>query len=653
MEPLLEGDPCQVGPYTLHYRLGGGGMGEVFLGRSPGGFPVAVKVVRPELARDPDFRRRFAREVAAARKVGGFYTAAVLAADTDAPRPWLATQYIQGPSLAEVIRARNRLPERTVRVLAAGLAEGLSAIHACGIVHRDLKPGNVILAQDGPRLIDFGIAHAFEAFLPVTQVMGTPAFMSPEQVEGGALGPASDVFSLGTLLAFAASGVFPFGSGASHTTAEAIMRREPMLTGIPSALRPLLTACLAKDPERRPSPLNIVERLGPQRVGSGSLSGWLPQDVTDMVTGWHPATSVDVKGSAVGNPVVPDPAVGDPAMAAAWAGPDTVSPEHWPTATATSPPRAPGFGYPLAVSHGPGSGRSQAPETARERRRWAVPVIALATALTVVGAVLIADSLGDGSQSDQAGGSTALPGPTRSAGLRPGPTAGDASGPVPVGGFLRCAGDAPVVGAYVKDEKNEPLGWAFIRPEGEHRFSYFFELPKPQRYLLHVGCGGTATDWEVANDDVALVDGRWNSFECTGTGTEAHDSKTNPCRRVDLGRAPDSLTPEGGVVVGGYLACASEKVSGAYVTPEGPSGGFAYVRPAPTKVNGTSVQAEYRFTLQRSEPYKVHVGCGGTADNWSISNNKVSPVKGTWNSFICTGTGTGKTDKANNPCRTL
>ena len=191
---LRAGDPRSAGRFRLLGRLGAGGMGQVFLGRSAGGRLVAVKVIRPELAGDPGFRARFAREVAAAQKVSGLFTALVVDADADGPMPWLATAYVAGPSLAEAVEAHGPLPEASVLTLAAGLAEGLEAIHAAGVVHRDLKPSNVLLADDGPRVIDFGISRAAEASA-LTQsgtVMGSPGYMSPEQAEGREVGPPGD-----------------------------------------------------------------------------------------------------------------------------------------------------------------------------------------------------------------------------------------------------------------------------------------------------------------------------------------------------------------------------------------------------------------------------------------------------------------------------
>ena len=212
---LQPGDPQRIGPYVLLGRLGSGGMGRVYLARSPGGRMVAVKVIRANLAEDAGFRARFAREVSAARKVGGLFTAAVVDADVDGPVPWLVTAYVPGTSLSDAVERQGPLPENSVLALAAGLAEGLIAIHAAGVIHRDLKPSNVLLAQDGPRIIDFGISSAAGATsLTGTGFMiGSPGFMSPEQAEGLTVGPASDIFSLAGVLIYAARGEGPFGSG--------------------------------------------------------------------------------------------------------------------------------------------------------------------------------------------------------------------------------------------------------------------------------------------------------------------------------------------------------------------------------------------------------------------------------------------------------
>jgi tetratricopeptide (TPR) repeat protein len=279
--PLHDGDPAQIGPYRVHARLGGGGMGQVFLGTSPGGYPVAVKVVRPELAADADFRRRFAVEVAAARKVGGLYTAHVVDAAPDADPPWMATAYISGPSLQQAVREHRSLSVEAVAALGAGLAEGLAAVHAQGLVHRDLKPGNVLLAEDGPRLIDFGIARALDSTSHThsSTVLGTAAFMSPEQARAQDVGPASDVFSLGCVLVFAATGDSPFGEGPVHAVVFRIVYEEPDLSGLPAPLAGLVPDCLAKDPAARPGLDRVLSVLAPlAQAGQNRAGGWRPDE---------------------------------------------------------------------------------------------------------------------------------------------------------------------------------------------------------------------------------------------------------------------------------------------------------------------------------------------------------------------------------------
>ncbi|MGH3881199.1 MAG: serine/threonine-protein kinase, partial [Actinophytocola sp.] len=254
MQALGTSDPTKIGEYAVLGRLGHGAMGRVFLARSPGGRPVAVKVIRSELADDEGFRERFRREVAAMRTVGGFWTAAVVDADPDGM--WLATEYVPGPTLLTAVTSHGPLPVPALRRLVAGLAEALRAIHATGLVHRDLKPANVLLAGDGPRVLDFGIAKALQGVdLTATGVfIGTPGFLSPEQIEGRDATPASDVFALGAVLAFAATGAGPFGSGEVPGLLYRAMHTDPDLAGVPAELRPLVERCLVRDPDARPAP---------------------------------------------------------------------------------------------------------------------------------------------------------------------------------------------------------------------------------------------------------------------------------------------------------------------------------------------------------------------------------------------------------------
>ncbi|NGO48971.1 serine/threonine-protein kinase, partial [Streptomyces ureilyticus] len=275
MQPLDVGEPTTVGPYRLLGRLGSGGMGRVYLGRSTGGRTVAVKIVHPHFALDEEFRARFRREVDAARRVGGAYTAPVLDADPDASIPWVATAYAAGPSLAAAVADAGPLPDHSVRVLGAGLAEALAAVHGLGLVHRDVKPSNVLLTLDGPLLIDFGIARATDGTASLTSTgvsVGSPGYMSPEQILGKGASGAADVFSLGAVLAYAATGSPPFPGDSSAALLYKVVHEEPELGSVEGELREVVAACLAKDPGGRPSPGELAARLAPE----GPLSAALP-----------------------------------------------------------------------------------------------------------------------------------------------------------------------------------------------------------------------------------------------------------------------------------------------------------------------------------------------------------------------------------------
>ncbi|MFJ9768784.1 protein kinase [Streptomyces erythrochromogenes] len=304
MKPLEAGDPTSLGEgrYRLVGRLGQGGMGVVYLGRSQSGRAVAVKVVRPELSTEPGFRRRFADEVAAARRVGGFHTAPVVDADPDGEPAWLVTAFVPGPTLQAVLARVGSLPPDTLTVLAAGLAEALEAIHRAGVIHRDLKPANIIIAEDGPRVIDFGIARALDG-TSLTQTglqVGTPGFLAPEQLTGTrALTPAVDMFALGVVLTQAAGGA-PFGDGPSAARHYKVVYEEPDLTAVPAELRAAIAACLAKDPAERPTPAAFLDTLTVRHPDGAS---WLPEAATQLL----PPAEPTVRATTPDGPSVSPP----------------------------------------------------------------------------------------------------------------------------------------------------------------------------------------------------------------------------------------------------------------------------------------------------------------------------------------------------------
>ncbi len=391
MEKLGPGDPMgvppgvehwgSIGAYRLLARLGAGGMGQVYLARSERGRTVAVKLVREELAAQEEFRERFRQEVRAARRVGGYWTAPVLDADTEAAVPWVATGYVAGPSLQQVVgHDHGALPERTVRILAAGLAHALKDIHAAGIVHRDLKPSNVLVTIDGPRVIDFGIARALETVTDggltrTGALVGSPGFMAPEQVRGDRITPACDVFCLGSVLAYAATGALPFGTANSgvHALMFRIAQEEPDLAGVPEGIAELVRDCLRKDPAARPSLDRVLERTGADdTVSDGrALDPWLPSALVAQL-GRHAvrlletedpeaegARGRDMGGSAAWArpaPTGPQPENGSDTPSPR--GPDSdqnpgpdATPEHAPAADEASPSPA----LPPAPAEAPGA----------------------------------------------------------------------------------------------------------------------------------------------------------------------------------------------------------------------------------------------------------------------------------------------------------
>ncbi|WP_424570433.1 protein kinase domain-containing protein [Streptomyces sp. CH-036] len=286
-QPLKADDPAVVGGYRLAAVLGAGGMGKVYLSYTPGGRPLAIKVIRAEFGEDPEFRRRFQQEVRSAQRVQGLYTAPVIDSDTEGAQPWLATAYVPGPSLAHAVARHGGLPLRSVLLLTVGVAEALGVIHGAGIVHRDLKPANVLLAADGPRVIDFGIARAADttALTGTGVSVGTPAFMAPEQAAAGTVTPATDVFALGQIAAYAAIGAPAFGEGPSHAVLYRIVHEDPDLSRLPDELRPLVGRCLSRDPADRPALADIIamcHEISPEPLRQGE--DWLPQEVAGSIT---------------------------------------------------------------------------------------------------------------------------------------------------------------------------------------------------------------------------------------------------------------------------------------------------------------------------------------------------------------------------------
>jgi serine/threonine protein kinase len=393
LQDLQERDPQWIGPYRLLRRLGAGGMGRVYLGRSPAGRPVAVKVIREELATDPEFLARFTREVAAAKSVSGIFTASVVDADTEGPEPWLATAYVAGPSLAQAVRDYGPLPVVSARALAAGLAEGLAAIHAAGLVHRDLKPSNVLLAEDGPRVIDFGISQAAQgtALTHTGLVIGSPGFMSPEQAVGGVVGPPSDVFSLGAVIAFAATGRAPFGDGNTAALVYRVVHAPPAIEDVPDELRPLVERCLAKDPDQRPTTAELLADLD----GTALAGRWLPESVT--------------AGLPRHVPPVPQPDSSEADQAASGVpgagqgGPPTITVRK---PSAPTPPAVPGY-VPATPARTPAT-----PPERRTGRRLAVLGVCAALLLAAGAAGALAVSGADHRQAPATGAAAAETSPT-------------------------------------------------------------------------------------------------------------------------------------------------------------------------------------------------------------------------------------------------
>ncbi|MEU0301777.1 serine/threonine-protein kinase [Streptomyces sp. NPDC006175] len=453
-EPLQADDPPVVAGYRLAARLGAGGMGRVYLAHTQGGRPVAVKVVRPELADDPGFRRRFGREIKAARQVKGAYTAELIDADADAVPPWLATLYVPGPSLTEAVTRNGPLPVPAVLWLMAGVAEALQAIHAEGIVHRDLKPSNVLLAADGPRVIDFGIALAADgtAYTATGNTIGTPSFMAPEQASGGEVTAATDIFALGQTAAFAALGKPLYGDGPAVNVQYRIVHSEPELSLLPQSLRPLFARCLAADPTDRATPAEVVEwcraRLGADTDAGGGPAVWRE------ITGPEPVVPAPVPEPT---PALPQPPVPAPAstrtLAHALPQPQSV----WPTPPTPVP--------------------TPEQRKARRRRTALIAAVGVTGGALAVGALAwsLMDAMDRFGDRDTAGSTASATGPAaRSSasapGVAPGPSSNSSgasdqsngSDPTAVGADDDASDDAVFPSGTPQDPRPEPFPGALL-----------------------------------------------------------------------------------------------------------------------------------------------------------------------------------------------
>ncbi|GAA0476809.1 serine/threonine-protein kinase [Streptomyces sp. NPDC046215] len=543
LESLRPEDPRTLGAYRLLGRLGAGGMGRVYLARSDRGRTVAVKLVHRELAGQEEFRRRFKAEVRAARQVGGEWTAPVLDADTEAEVPWVATGYIAGPSLRQVVdRDFGPLPERSVRILGAGLARALQAIHATGIVHRDLKPSNVLITLDGPRVIDFGIARALETVTDgdgltrTGAAVGSPGFMSPEQVRGVRITPASDVFCLGSVLAYAATGRMPFGTADSgvHALMFRIAEEQPDLTDVPDSLRPLIEAFLAKEPGDRPTPDQVLEQTGVEELlgGLSSADPWLPGGLVARL-GRHAVQLLDVEEPVGTAGPLPPEAARPPAP---HHEPTRISPQDPPTVTAGAAagppaPPAPGaaYGYPHAGPYGSSPyhsathiGGPYAPVPPRRSRTPVLLAGVVAAGLLAGGGTVFlikhgADGDTSASSAPQAPGTPASP----SAGSTP-PSPAPGSGPA-----------TPVSGAVPR----EFLGsWHFTFDVSGHA-NY-------RRLVLRQGSVGATVATINASgttDDGTAYRCAW-AASLTGGGTSGTPLRLSPSR-VTLGEPATACPP--------------------------------------------------------------------------------------------------------------
>lgn len=564
MQPLEAGEPLSIGAYRLLGRLGAGGMGRVYLGRSAGGRTVAVKVVHPHLALDEQFRARFRREVDAARRIGAQWTAAVLDADPDAPIPWVAHGYVAGPPLSSAVTDHGPLPEQAVRTLGAGLAEALAAVHGQGLIHRDVKPSNVLLALDGPRLIDFGIARALDATASLTSTgvsVGSPGYMAPEQIRGLDTSGAADIFSLGAVLAYAATGSAPFLGDSSAVLLYKVVHEEPELGELEGGLRDAIAACLAKDPAGRPTPAELARQLAPGGAAAAVAAGWLPGPLVREVSrsavalldlepqeapvqsGPVPFThaSFGFNGGAApgvfGPPVEPAPMAGPtpPSMA----GPASPPYPSTPAGTGGVPGQRasdPRFTVGVSADSGPGE---------RGGRRMSCSValaVAGALAAVTVGSAFLFDLMPGGHDADSAGHGDTARTPSATSPTSPGDTSptspGDTSSAEPSAPGSSATGSpsgqvTAVPAAFLGTWRGPLTEKTTGAPHGT--LTAVFEKGKKDADVVHMTTTITALGVEVSCHSVATL--------TSGTDTELTlRERTDPERTSTAGLCTTTTT---------------------------------------------------------------------------------------------------------------
>jgi eukaryotic-like serine/threonine-protein kinase len=556
MQPLGADEPTTVGPYRLLGRLGSGGMGRVYLGRSAGGRTVAVKIVHPHYALDEEFRARFRREVEAARRVGGAWTAPVLDADPEAAVPWVATAYAAGPSLAGAVADSGPLPAHSVRALGAGLAEALTAVHELGLVHRDVKPSNVLLTLDGPLLIDFGIARATDGTASLTSTgvsIGSPGYMSPEQILGKGATGAADVFSLGAVLAYAATGEPPFPGDSSAALLYKVVHEQPELGSLDGELREVTEACLAKDPGARPAPAEVARRLAPDGAARLVAGGWLPGTLVEQVS----RSAVQLlnleagQGDSASGPLgFSSPSVGDAVTAGGEGAGRSTAGEFGPAPVMLPPAPEPRDAPPPADQR-PGrlsvsvAATSEQGSGGRGRRLSCTVALAVAGALAAVtvGSVFVFDLLPGGGGDDTASGADQgaySPAPSATSSASSATTPSASSGTTPGETASEVPGGPPAVpAAYLGTWEGQGLALDGTLPVGTFRLT-----------VHQAGAGqelGTLRQTDqlggVCDDVLSVKTVTRTQIVATSVGARSNHAGCNPtAHTVRLSRTGDDLT---------------------------------------------------------------------------------------------------------------